>query len=55
MAFSMHFIEKKTGLYAQGPKDSKSALIQIMDWHRTDDTPLLEPVMALFTDAFMRH
>ena len=55
MAFSVHFIEKKTRLYAQGPKDSKSALIQIMGWHRTDDTPLLKPVMSLFTDACMRH
>ena len=30
----------------KGPDDDKPALVQIMAWRRTDDTPLSEPMMA---------
>ena len=39
----------------KGPVDNKSALVQIMDWHRLGDKPLLEAMMSQFTDAYMRH
>ena len=39
----------------KGPVDNKSALVQIMDWRRLGDKPLLEAVMSQFTDAYMRH
>ena len=32
-----------------------SALVQIMAWHRPGDKPLSEPMMFIFTDAYMRH
>ena len=35
--------------------DHKSALDQIMAWRRRGDKSLSEPMMAYFTDAYMRH
>ena len=35
--------------------DNKPALVQIMAWRRTGDEPLSEPMLAQFTDAYMRH
>ena len=32
-----------------------TALVQIMAWHGPGDKPLSEPMMAWFTDAYMRH
>ena len=31
------------------------ALVQIMVWHQIGDKPLFEPMMAQFSDAYMRH
>ena len=39
----------------RGPIDSKPALVQVMAWRRIGDKPLPEPMMANFTDAYMRH
>ena len=39
----------------ESPIDSKSALVQLMVWRRTDDKPLPEPVLTQFTDAYMCH
>ena len=38
-----------------GPVDYKPALVQVMVWRRTGGKPLPEPLMAQFTDAYMRH
>ena len=38
-----------------GPIANKSALIQVMAWHRTGDKPLSEPMMTQFTDAWMHQ
>ena len=35
--------------------DNEPALLQVMAWRRTGDTPLPEPMMTQFTDAYMRH
>ena len=35
--------------------DNKSALIQKMAWCWTGDKPLSGPMMAYFTDEYMRH
>ena len=37
-----------------GPIDNKAALVQVMAWRRTGDKPLPEPMLAQFTDAYMR-
>ena len=34
---------------------SKTALVQVMAWHRTGDKPLSELMLTQFTDAYMRH
>ena len=39
----------------RSPIDNKPALVQVMAWHRIGDKPLPEPMMAQFTDAYMRH
>ena len=38
-----------------GPVNDTPALVQVMDWHRTADQSLSEPIMAQFIDAYMRH
>ena len=37
------------------PINIKSALIQTMAWHRTSEKPISEPIMALFTDAYVHY
>ena len=37
------------------PIDNKPALVMVMAWRRKGDTPLPEPMMAQFTDAYIRH
>ena len=39
----------------RSPIDNKPALVQVMAWRQIGDKPLPEPVMAQFTDAYMRH
>ena len=39
----------------KGPIKNIPALVQIMAWRRPGDKPLSEPMMAQFTDAYMRH
>ena len=39
----------------RGPFSNKPALVQIMAWRRWGDKALSEPMMALFTDAYMHH
>ena len=41
--------------FVPSPVDSKSALVQVMAWHRTGDKPLPEAMMLQFTDAYMRQ
>ena len=42
-------------LVPRGSIDNKPAFLQVIVWGRTDDKPLPEPMMAQFTDAYMRH
>ena len=39
----------------KSPIYKKSALVLVMAWRRTGDTPLPEAMMTQFTDAYMRH
>ena len=39
----------------KGLIDNKSALGQVMAWRRPADKPSPGPVMAQFTDSYMRH
>ena len=39
----------------KSPIDNKLALIQVMAWRRTGDTPLPELMLTQFTDAYMRR
>ena len=38
-----------------GQIDSKPALCKIMAWRQTADKPLSEPILANFTDAYLRY
>ena len=40
---------------AKIPIDNNTALVQIMAWRRAGDKPLSEPILAQFTDAYLRH
>ena len=42
-------------LVPKGPKDNKSALVQIMDWRRTGDKSLPEQMLPQFTNVYMRY
>ena len=42
-------------LIPKGPIDYKSALVQVMAWHRTGEKPLPESMLTQFTDAYIRH
>ena len=44
--FSLKFVP-------HGALDNKSALIQVMAWHRKGNKPLPEPMLIQFTDAYM--
>ena len=35
----------------KGVIDNKSALVQVMAWHRTSNKPLPEPMLTQFTDT----
>ena len=48
-------IEISLELVPRGPINNKSALVQVMAWHRTVAKPLPEPMMTQFTDAYIRH
>ena len=39
----------------KGPNDYKSALVQVMAWHRTGEKPLPESMLTQFTDAYIQH
>ena len=38
-----------------GPIDYKSALVQVVAWHRPGEKPLPESMLTQFTDAYIRH
>ena len=38
-----------------GPINFNPALVQIMAWRRSADTPLAECIMVKFTDRYMYH
>ena len=42
-------------LFPRSPIDNKPALVPVMAWRWIGDKPLPEPMMAQFTDAYMRH
>ena len=48
ITISLKFVPK-------GPIDYKSALVQVVAWHRTGEKPLHESMLAQFTDASIRH
>ena len=48
ITISLKFIPK-------GPIDYKSALVQVVAWHRTGEKPLPESKLTQFTDAYIRH
>ena len=48
ITISLKFIPK-------GHIDYKSALVQVMAWHRTGEKPLPESMLTQFTDAYIRH
>ena len=48
ITISLKFIPK-------GPTDFKSALVQVVAWHRTGEKPLPESMLTQFTDAYIRH
>ena len=39
----------------RSPIDNKPALVQVMVWHRIGDNSLPEPMVAQFTDVYMRY
>ena len=48
ITISLKFIPK-------GPIDYKSALVQVMAWHRTGENTIPESMLTQFTDAYIRH
>ena len=48
-------IQASLKLVPKGPIDDKTALVQLMTWRRTGDKPLPEPMIAKYTDAYMRY
>ena len=42
-------------LFLKGSINNISSLVQIMAWRRSGDEPLVETMLAQFTDAYMRH
>ena len=42
-------------LFPRSLIDNKPALVPAMAWRWIGDKPLPEPMMAQFTDAYMRH
>ena len=48
ITISLKFVPK-------GPIDYKSALVQVMAWHRTGEKPLPESMLTQITNAYIRH
>ena len=48
-------IEISLKFVPEGLINSKPALVQMMTWRRSDDEPLSESMMALYTDTYTRH
>ena len=48
ITISLKFVPK-------GPIDYKSALVQVMAWHRTGEKQLPESMLTKFTDEYIRH
>ena len=44
-----------TEICSQESIDNAPALVPVMAWHRTGDTPLPEPTLNQYTDAHMRQ
>ena len=42
-------------VFPKGPIDYKSALVQVVAWHRTGEKPLPESMLTQFTDTYIRH
>ena len=42
-------------LFLKGPMESKPSLVEIMTWCRIGDKPLFEPMLTMFTDAYLWH
>ena len=49
------FMKNSLKFVSKGPINNILALVQIMGWRRRGDKPLSEPMMAWFTDSYMRH
>ena len=49
--WSHHFSET----FSQSPTNYETKLVKIMAWCRISDTPLSDPILALFTGACMHH
>ena len=39
----------------KGAIDNKSAMVQVMSWHRKGDKPLPVSMLTQFTDAYVQH
>ena len=48
-------IKNSLNFVSTGRINNMQALVQIMAWRWSGNKPLSEPMMALFTDANMRH
>ena len=48
-------IQISLNLISEGPIVKKSALVQVMVWHRIGAKPLPEAILTQFTDACMHH
>ena len=48
ITISLKFVSK-------GSIDYKSALVQVVAWHRTGEKPLAESMLTQFTVAYIRH
>ena len=48
ITISLEFVPK-------GLIDYKSALVQVVAWHRAGEKPLPESMLTQFTDAYIRH
>ena len=48
ITISLKFVPK-------GPIEYKSALVQVMAWHRTGEKPSPKSMLTKFTDAYIQH
>ena len=49
------FIEISLKFVPKGPINNIPALVQIIAWCSSGNKPLSEPMMAKFTNTYMRH